>query len=63
MWMKNTSIPLDILFFDRNKFVIAKGEPFSEKKICYPATKVVEANRGELFAEYKLIDSSLEYEN
>ena len=63
MWMKNTSIPLDILFVDRIKLVIEKGEPFSEKKICHPAIKVIEANRGELLAEYKLIDSSLEYEN
>ena len=63
MWMKNTSIPLDILFVDRIKLVIEKGEPFSEKKICHPAIKVVEANRGELLAEYKLIDFSLEYEN
>ena len=63
MWMKNTSIPLDILFVDRIKLVIEKGEPFSEKKICHPAIKVIEANRGELLAEYKLKDSSLEYEN
>jgi len=63
MWMKNTSIPLDILFVDRIKLVIEKGEPFSEKKICHPAIKVIEANRGELLAEYKVIDSSLEYEN
>ena len=63
MWMKNTSIPLDILFVDRIKLVIEKGEPFSEKKICHPAIKVIGANRGELLAEYKLIDSSLEYEN
>ena len=63
MWMKNTSIPLDILFVDRIKLVIEKGEPFSEKKICHPAIKVIEANSGELLAEYKLIDSSLEYEN
>ena len=63
MWMKNTSIPLDILFVDRIKLVIEKGEPFSEKKMCHPAIKVIEANRGELLAEYKLIDSSLEYEN
>ena len=63
MWMKNTSIPLDILFVDRIKLVIEKGEPFSEKKMCHPAIRVVEANRGELLAEYKLIDSSLEYEN
>ena len=63
MWIKNTSIPLDILFVDRIKLVIEKGEPFSEKKICHPAIKVIEANRGELLAEYKLIDSSLEYEN
>ena len=63
MWMKNTSIPLDILFVDRIKLVIEKGEPFSEKKICHQAIKVIEANRGELLAEYKLIDSSLEYEN
>ena len=63
MWMKNTSIPLDILFVDRIKLVIEKGETFSEKKICHPAIKVIEANRGELLAEYKLIDSSLEYEN
>ena len=54
---------LDILFLDRFKFVIEKGEPFSEKKICHPAIKVIEANRGELLAEYKLINSSLEYEN
>ena len=52
MWMKNTSIPLDILFVDRIKLVIEKGEPFSEKKICHPAIKVIEANRGELLAEY-----------
>ncbi len=63
MWMKNTSIPLDILFVDRIKLVIEKGEPFSEKKMCHPAIKVIEANRGELLAEYKLKDSSLEYEN
>ena len=63
MWMKNTSIPLDILFVDRIKLVIEKGEPFSEKKMCHPAIKVIEVNRGELLAEYKLIDSSLEYEN
>ena len=63
MWIKNTSIPLDILFVDRIKLVIEKGEPFSEKKMCHPAIKVIEANRGELLAEYKLIDSSLEYEN
>ena len=63
MWMKNTSIPLDILFVDRIKLVIEKGEPFSEKKMCHPAIKVIEANRGELLAEYKLIDSSLENEN
>lgn len=63
MWMKNTSIPLDILFVDRIKLVIEKGEPFSKKKMCHPAIKVIEANRGELLAEYKLIDSSLEYEN
>ena len=63
MWMKNTSIPLDILFVDKIKLVIEKGEPFSEKKICHPAIKVIEANRGELLAEYKVIDSSLEYEN
>ena len=63
MWMKNTSIPLDILFVDRIKLVIEKGEPFSEKKMCHPEIKVIEANRGEQLAEYKLIDSSLEYEN
>ena len=51
MWMKNTSIPLDILFVDRIKLVIEKGEPFSEKKMCPPAIKVIEANRGELLAE------------
>ena len=63
MWMKNTSIPLDILFVDRNKYVIEKGEPYSEKKLCHPALKVIEANRGELLTEYKLIDPSLKYEN
>ncbi len=45
------------------RFFVLSKEPFSEKKICHPAIKVIEANRGELLAEYKLIDSSLEYEN
>jgi uncharacterized membrane protein (UPF0127 family) len=63
MWMKDTSIPLDILFIDESKIVLEKGKPFSTKKICHPALIVIEANRGELLKEYKEIDSSLKYEN
>ena len=33
MWMKDTSIPLDILFIDESKIVLEKGKPFSTKKI------------------------------
>ncbi len=62
MWMKNTSIPLDILFVNKNNIILEKGEPFSKKKICQPASMVIEANRGELLAEYKKINPYLDYE-
>ena len=50
MWMKNTSLPLDIKFFNpaTNQVIVEKGIPFSEKKICHRAKIVTEANRGEL---------------
>jgi hypothetical protein len=50
MWMKNTSIPLDIQFYDPalKTIVVEKGVPFSKKRICHRAKVVTEANRGEL---------------
>ncbi len=51
MWMKNTYIPLDMVFIDRKGAVIsiaADTEPFSEKTIASggPAWGVVELNAG-----------------
>ncbi|MCC2103007.1 MAG: DUF192 domain-containing protein, partial [Hyphomicrobiales bacterium] len=51
MWMKNTYIPLDMVFIDRAGRVVAISadtEPFSEKTISSgaPAWAVVELNAG-----------------
>ena len=51
MWMKNTYIPLDMVFIDRKGVVIsvaADTEPFSERTIPSggPAWAVVELNAG-----------------
>ena len=55
MWMKNTSIPIDILFIDQDKeLVLEKGIPYSKEKICHEAIIVVEANRGELSKKFGL---------
>ena len=50
MWMKNTSIPLDIKFYNPSlkTIIVEKGVPFSKKRICHKAIEVIEANRGEL---------------
>ena len=55
MWMKNTSIPIDILFIDQDmKLVLEKGIPYSKERICHKAIIVVEANRGELSKKFGL---------
>ena len=55
MWMKNTSIPIDILFIDQDKeLVLEKGIPYSKERICHEAIIVVEANRGELSKKFGL---------
>ena len=51
MWMKNTFISLDILFFDKEAVLFQihyKAEPFSEKAIRAnkPARYVLEINGG-----------------
>ena len=54
--MKNTSIPIDILFIDgKNNYILEKGKPFSKKKICHEAKVVIEANKGELAKKYALL--------
>ena len=55
MWMKNTSIEIDILFIDDDKnLILEKGQPYSMKKICHTAKVVIEANKGELSRKYNL---------
>ena len=51
MWMKNTLIPLDIIFIDKNDIIIrivSPTAPLSMKIISseYPAVKVLELNAG-----------------
>jgi uncharacterized membrane protein (UPF0127 family) len=54
MWMKNTYIPLDIIFLDETKKIIGyviDTEPLSEKplKIDKPSTYVLEMNGNSVF--------------
>jgi uncharacterized membrane protein (UPF0127 family) len=51
MWMKNTFIPLDMLFFDENNKIVhihKNAEPFSEEIISsnVPALGVIEISGG-----------------
>lgn len=51
MWMKNTSIPLDLIFISRKGVVVSvatDAEPFSERVISSgkPAYAVIELNAG-----------------
>ena len=51
MWMKNTPLPLDMIFFDKSKcvnFVFKHAEPYSEEIIRspFPAQYVLEVNSG-----------------
>lgn len=53
MWMKDTLIPLDMLFLDKDGHIYwyyKNAEPLSEKLIVapYPARAVVELNAGEI---------------
>ena len=54
MWMKNTYIPLDMIFFNAQGQVIClheNAQPMDEKNIIscpYPASKVLELNAGEI---------------
>ena len=53
MWMKNTYIPLDMIFFNAHNQVICLREntrPLDESIITcpYPAAKVLELNAGEI---------------
>ena len=57
MWMKNTYIPLDMIFFNAQNQIICLREnihPLDEKNIIscpYPASKVLELNAGEIKSE------------
>ncbi len=53
MWMKNTFVPLDMLFFDENNKIIYIKENVEEKSLdivsCpYPAKGVIELNGGSI---------------
>ena len=58
MWMKNTYIPLDMIFFNAQNQIICLREnthPLDEKNIIscpYPASKVLELNAGEIKAHH-----------
>lgn len=49
-WMRNTPLPLDLIFISENGRIVAihPGEPFSERPVSpvYPARFVLELNRG-----------------
>ena len=54
MWMKNTYIPLDIIFLDKNMKIIGyviDTEPLSEKPLSIdkPSTYVLEMNGNSVF--------------
>ena len=57
MWMKNTYIPLDMIFFNAQNQVICVHEnahPLDESIITcpYPAAKVLELNAGEIQSQH-----------
>ncbi len=60
-WMKNTEIPLDILFIDQNRTIVDVKENFEqcisedcEKYYSLPAMYVLEVNAG-FVEEYKIV--------
>jgi len=64
MWMKNTYIPLDMIFFNAEGQVICLREnarPLDESIIScpYPAAKVLELNAGEIKAKKIQLGDSL----
>jgi len=67
MWMKNTYIPLDMIFFNARGEVICLREnttPLDDENIItcpYPASKVLELNAGEIKAKKIELGDKLNY--
>ena len=65
MWMKNTSIPLDIGFFDENGILLQTEQlvPFSTKSVCsnFGAKYALEVNRGWFLRENIAISSKITF--
>ena len=68
MWMKNTYLPLDMIFFNAHNQVVCLHEnarPLDESIIScpYPAQKVLELNAGEIRAKNIRLGTILNYPN
>ncbi len=65
-WMKNTLIPLDILFIDQNRRIvtIARGEPFSEARLGSngPIETVIELDAGRAAKDGIAVGDVVHYE-
>lgn len=65
-WMKNTQIPLDILFIDRGGTIvqISQGKPFSEEAIGpdSPIASVIELASGRVIKEGIKVGDRVHYE-
>lgn len=65
-WMKNTSIPLDILFVDEkgNIVYIAQGKPLSEEPLGpkVPAASVIEIALGRTQKEQIMVGDAVSYD-
>jgi uncharacterized membrane protein (UPF0127 family) len=67
MWMKNTYIPLDLVFLDRHSKILSKHNlvPESEESVCSnsPARFAIETNAGWFKKQGIKVGSSITFNN